>query len=430
MLTALFLVFVLLAAGTVRLAAASPGNPAPPRDAAGNIFSGRLCERVTPGIGGMTQWLLLRGADRAAPILLWLHGGPGSAQMPIHRVTAALERAFVVVHWDQRGAGKSNPPDFDPATMTLEHFLADAREVTALLRARLGAQPLIVLGPSRGTMLGARLVARWPADYAGYIGVGQQVDTLRGAALALDWLGRVAPDSEPDSELVGRAPEAFRDHDLYVRLMQAVEAAGGGMNVSPASLLPRAPPAARSASCSACPHPAITSFHVYYQRFDYASACGRPRTRARPLRAWGTGSPRLRTGDRQDPRPDVGRRPHHRQCPPQPDTVGRRRATAKAWAPDRAQPLARCRIGRHAGRYRAPPNEQDRSLPGVPALAVRAAASLARAIRPRVGHGRRSRGRPRQRSRVRTPPDPRFTTLSRRERNALPSRSGVILSAA
>jgi len=195
-----------------------------------------VAELVPAEIGGMTQWLLIRGADRRAPILLWLHGGPGSAQMPIRSVTEALERHFVVVHWDQRGAGKSNPPDFDPATMTLERFLADAREVTELLRARLGEQPLIVLGHSWGTMLGARLVARWPEEYAGYIAVGQQVDTLRGMEVALDWLREVAPDSE----LAAMAPDAFRDHALYVRLMQELEAHGGGMNVSIASMLPRA----------------------------------------------------------------------------------------------------------------------------------------------------------------------------------------------
>jgi len=199
-----------------------------------------IAELVPAEIGGMTQWLLIRGADREAPILLWLHGGPGSSQMLIHSVTAELERDFVVVHWDQRGAGKSNPPDFDPATMTLEQFLSDAREVTRVLRERVGEQPLIVLGHSWGTMLGSRLVAGLPQEYAGYVGVGQQVDTLRGAVLAMDWLLDVAPDSELVAELAGKAPDDFREHSLYVRLMQSVESHGGGMNVSLASMLPRA----------------------------------------------------------------------------------------------------------------------------------------------------------------------------------------------
>ncbi|SDY90355.1 alpha/beta fold hydrolase [Citreimonas salinaria] len=195
-----------------------------------------IAELVPARIGGMTQWVLIRGADRKAPILLWLHGGPGAAQMPIHSVTAALERDFVVVHWEQRGAGKSNPPGFDPATMTFERFLSDAREVTALLRARVGEQPLIVLGHSWGTMLGARLVARWPEEYAAYIGVGQQVNTMRAVSLALDWLR----DAAPESDLAAMEPAAFRDHELYVRLMQEIEAHGGGMNVALLSLLPRA----------------------------------------------------------------------------------------------------------------------------------------------------------------------------------------------
>jgi pimeloyl-ACP methyl ester carboxylesterase len=195
-----------------------------------------IADLVPARIGGMTQWLLIRGEDRKKPILLWLHGGPGSAQIPIHATTAGLERDFVVVHWDQRGAGKSNPRDFDPRTMTLERYLADAREVTAFLRARVGLQPIIVLGHSWGTMLGARLVARWPEDYAGYVGVGQQVDTMRGAALALDWLREAAPGDA----LAAAQPEDFRDHGPYVALMQALEAHGGGMNVSLASMLPRA----------------------------------------------------------------------------------------------------------------------------------------------------------------------------------------------
>lgn len=73
-------------------------------------------------IGGMTQWLLIRWPDRSAPVLLWLHGAPRAAQMPLAQAKIRmLERGFVVVHWDQRGAGKPNPFDFDPANMSLEH---------------------------------------------------------------------------------------------------------------------------------------------------------------------------------------------------------------------------------------------------------------------------------------------------------------------
>ena len=186
-------------------------------------------------IGGMTQWLLIRGQDRSAPVLLWLHGGPGAAQMPLaHATTRALEADFVVVHWDQRGAGRSNPPGFDPATMTLERFLLDAHVVTRHLQVRLGAERIVVLGHSWGTMLGARLVARWPGDYAGYIGVGQQVSTARGIAVTLDRLapmiragGRAADRRWLDSA----TPEALQEHAAYVEMMQRLDRHGAGMNV-------------------------------------------------------------------------------------------------------------------------------------------------------------------------------------------------------
>lgn len=199
-------------------------------------------------IGGMTQWLLIRGQDRSAPVLLWLHGGPGAAQMPLaHATTRALERDFVVVHWDQRGAGRSNPRGFDPATMTLAQFMQDAHAVTRHLQARLGAERILVLGHSWGTMLGARLVARWPEDYAGYIGTGQQVSTTRGTAVTLERLApliRAGGRAADLRWLDGATPEALMDHAAYVAMMQMLDSYDGGMNVPTwrlAVLLIRAP---------------------------------------------------------------------------------------------------------------------------------------------------------------------------------------------
>ena len=89
-------------------------------------------------LGGMEQWILMRDHDTDNPVLLWLHGGPGSSQMPIaHAIDTDLERAFVVVHWDQRGSGKSNPIGFDASTMSYEQFISDTHELTTYLKERL-----------------------------------------------------------------------------------------------------------------------------------------------------------------------------------------------------------------------------------------------------------------------------------------------------
>ena len=176
-------------------------------------------------IGGMDQALLIRGQDRSNPVLLWLHGGPGTAQMPLaHVTTAALEANFTVVHWDQRGAGLSNPFDFDEDTMSIERFVADAHEVTQLLKDLLEVDQLMLLGHSWGAMLGARVAARYPEDYAAFIGVGLPVSTPRTVELALAWV-----------KGQGHLPEArlsdFGSHARYRELMQIVEAEGGGMGV-------------------------------------------------------------------------------------------------------------------------------------------------------------------------------------------------------
>ncbi len=58
-------------------------------------------------LGGLDQWIQIRGHDRSKPILLFLHGGPGFPEMPFAHLNAELEQHFVVVQWDQRAAGKS-----------------------------------------------------------------------------------------------------------------------------------------------------------------------------------------------------------------------------------------------------------------------------------------------------------------------------------
>jgi pimeloyl-ACP methyl ester carboxylesterase len=143
-------------------------------------------ERVR--LGGMDQAILIRGSDQSNPVLLWLHGGPGSSMMPLaHHFdrTRLLER-FTVVHWDQRGAGKSFDPALKPESLTVEQYVTDALELIALLKTRFGQPKLYLVGHSWGAMLGALVAARAPGSFHALIGVGQAVDTRDGYALRYD----------------------------------------------------------------------------------------------------------------------------------------------------------------------------------------------------------------------------------------------------
>ena len=57
-------------------------------------------------IGGVPQWIRIRGQHLSNPALLILHGGPGDAQSELTKLYSPLEVEFTVVQWDQRGAGR------------------------------------------------------------------------------------------------------------------------------------------------------------------------------------------------------------------------------------------------------------------------------------------------------------------------------------
>ena len=112
-------------------------------------------EEVT--LGGTRQWVSMRGLNRANPVLLFIHGGPGTPMMPMTwAYQAPWEDFFTVVQWDQRGVGKNAVTADREAlkpTMTTERIIADAEELTAWVRKRLGKEKIVVMGYSYGTSI-------------------------------------------------------------------------------------------------------------------------------------------------------------------------------------------------------------------------------------------------------------------------------------
>jgi proline iminopeptidase len=172
-------------------------------------------------IGGIDQWIEVRGQNVNNPILLFIHGGPGVAFIPLAGAfDGPWEKHFTVVQWDQRGAGKtytSNDKELQRKTMNIPQMEQDTLHVVNYLRDRFKREKIFVLGHSWGSILGLWLAHEHPELIYAYVGVGQFVNfeqneevAYQNALLqgrkshngqAIRDLERIAPYPSPNADL-------------------------------------------------------------------------------------------------------------------------------------------------------------------------------------------------------------------------------------
>ena len=199
-------------------------------DGAGRVVPGSIATMETVTLGGVEQAVWLRGRDVRAPVLILLHGGPGASESALFRhYDAALEEHFVVVYWEQRGAGRSYHADIPRSSMTTARLVADLDELVDRVRSRFGAARVVLLGHSWGTVLGTLYARDHPEKVAAYVGVAQIADYARGERMSLAWALRQARERRDEralAALCAMAP-APRSVDDELELGRWVERFGG-----------------------------------------------------------------------------------------------------------------------------------------------------------------------------------------------------------
>lgn len=164
---------------------------------------GGINESMYVDINGTKQWINIYGENIHNPVLLYLHGGPGSATSEFdYAVTRKWADVYTVVTWDQRNCGKSYSADQNKTELTRELLLKDGKEMTEFIRETLSADKITILGHSWGSIYGANLVLEYPQYYECFIGTGQLVDSVDNEKAfreeALSW----AEGDEESLELV------------------------------------------------------------------------------------------------------------------------------------------------------------------------------------------------------------------------------------
>ncbi len=148
-------------------------------------------EQYATPIGGLKQWLTIRGEDRANPVILFVHGGPASPVTPsLWQFQRPLEEYFTVVDWDQRGAGKTYAeasPDAIAPTLTIERYVDDAIEVAEHLRTHLGQRKVILMAHSWGTIVAMQAALKRPDLFHAYVGIGQIINQVENEKISFDY---------------------------------------------------------------------------------------------------------------------------------------------------------------------------------------------------------------------------------------------------
>jgi pimeloyl-ACP methyl ester carboxylesterase len=181
-------------------------------DAQGEPLPGSIATLERVELNGSRQWVSMRGRDLSKPVLLFLAGGPGGSQLATERYALGdLEQHFVVVNWEQPGAGKS----FDAvqrATLTPERYIEDAHALISYLQERFGQEKVYVLGESWGSALGIMLVQRYPELFHAFIGTGQMVAFLETDVqcydFALQW-AQARGDTAKVEKLTQQGPPPY-----------------------------------------------------------------------------------------------------------------------------------------------------------------------------------------------------------------------------
>jgi pimeloyl-ACP methyl ester carboxylesterase len=120
------------------------------------------------------QWILIRSESVTNPVVLFVHGGPGTSWLTLMRKnTQALEKYFTVVNWDQRRAGKSFAAGRADAEMTIGTFVDDLIALSSDLARRFHKRTILLVGHSWGSVIGVIAASRRPDLFSAYIGIGQ-----------------------------------------------------------------------------------------------------------------------------------------------------------------------------------------------------------------------------------------------------------------
>ena len=223
------LLAILLAPPSLPLLAQSADSTTPPiLDTQGKPLRGSIASLEPVVLGDVPQWISIRGRDVWNPILLHLDTAPGVSDLAAGRHYAQeLEKHFVVVHWDQRGAGKSFNPK-QTGSLQLERYVSDTIELAGQLRGRFRQDKVYLVGHGFGALVAFMAAQQHPGLFHALVAVAPMVSAARNEQVAyrfaLDAAAQ-AGDTATLERLRSAGPPPYTGKDMFAKYAATRDAA-------------------------------------------------------------------------------------------------------------------------------------------------------------------------------------------------------------
>jgi len=153
-------------------------------------------------VGGIKQFVSIKGKDNRNPLLLFLHGGPGNSVIHYaEKFTHKLQEHFIVVQWDQRNVGKTLSLNKSPEPLTIALFERDTHQIIDSLLKRFHQPKLYLVGHSWGTFLGFYMAKNYPELLYAYIPICPMINQQESERITLAAMKDKASQAQNDGAL-------------------------------------------------------------------------------------------------------------------------------------------------------------------------------------------------------------------------------------
>ena len=173
-------------------------------------------------INNSEQWVLVRGKNANAPLILHVQAGPGMPIIPeadTMEKLLHLENNYLVAYWDQRGCGKSFNKNIDPKTISFSQLTDDVIQCTKYLLKKYNKDKAILIGYSIGATISLMAAIRDTEIFSQLFLVGIDIDIPTANKYALEFAMAKAKEKN-NSKLIKKVIELEQKPIIETKIFQ------------------------------------------------------------------------------------------------------------------------------------------------------------------------------------------------------------------